>query len=185
MVAQNPSFKSTLLIALGAASILLIPLIAMFFTEQVDWDLADFLIAWIMLFGTGLVYKLISIKMTHSAQYKIATAISVVGLLLIAWVNLAVGIIGNEDNTINLVFYVVHVVGILGCFITRFEVRGMAYTAYAMAITMVIIGLITWIGGWGFTPVITAFFTILFLVSGMLYRKASETDPNSEHTEDG
>ncbi len=174
MNAQNPSYKSTMLIALGAASILLIPLIAMLFTEEVDWNLADFLIAWIMLFGTGITYKLISIKMSQSVQYKIATGLAVVGLLMIVWVNLAVGIIGNEENPVNLIFYAVHVIGIMGTFISRFEAKGMSYTAYAMAITMVIIGLITLMAGWGFTPIITAFFTVLFLISGALYKQAAE-----------
>ncbi|RNC83017.1 MAG: hypothetical protein ED557_09855 [Balneola sp.] len=174
MNAQNPSYKSTMLIALGAASILLIPLIAMFFTEEVDWGLVDFLIAWIMLFGTGITYKLISLKMSQSVQYKIATGLAVVGLLLIVWVNLAVGIIGNEENPVNLIFYAVHVVGTLGTFISRFDATGMSYTAYAMSVTMVIIGLITLIAGWGFVPILTAFFGILFLISGMLYRKAAE-----------
>ncbi len=176
MNAQNPSYKSTMLIALGAASILLIPLIAMFFTEEVDWNLADFLVAWIMLFGTGISYKLISLKMTQSTQYKIATGLAVVGLLMIVWVNLAVGIIGNEDNPVNLIFYSVHAVGVLGTFIARFEAKGMSYTAYAMSATMVIIGIITLVAGWGFTPIITAFFTVIFLISGMLYRKASERE---------
>ena len=40
----------------GAALLLMIPLVAMHFTDELDWDLFDFVIMGCLLFGCGLTY---------------------------------------------------------------------------------------------------------------------------------
>lgn len=80
-------------IILGIAIvILIIPLIAMQFTSEVNWDIGDFIIAGILLFGTGILLELILAK---SKKYKTLLILTVIVLLLLIWMEMAVGIFGS------------------------------------------------------------------------------------------
>lgn len=81
-------------IALATLLILLVPLIAMQFTEEVDWSPFDFIFMGTLLFGTGLAYKFIARKMVKRA-HRIAVAIALAIVLLLIWAQLAVGLIGG------------------------------------------------------------------------------------------
>ena len=71
--------------------VLLIPLVAMQFTEEVNWDLADFVIGGVLLFVVGVGYELLFKKIKKPSR-RLALAI-VLGLLFIyVWAELAVGI---------------------------------------------------------------------------------------------
>lgn len=65
------------------------------------------------------------------------------------WVNLAVGIIGSEDNPLNVVFVGVLAIGIVGAFIARFQPRGMARAMVAVGIAQVLVAVAALIGGHG------------------------------------
>jgi len=52
--------QSIIRIALATALLLLIPLVAMQFTQEVVWTLSDFVFAGILLFGAGLTFVLIA-----------------------------------------------------------------------------------------------------------------------------
>ena len=54
--------KNILRMALATAFLLLLPLLAMQFTDEVVWDLADFAVAGALLFGAGLTYELVARK---------------------------------------------------------------------------------------------------------------------------
>ena len=56
MITQN---KRLFGIVISVAILLLIPLIAMQFSDQVNWKLADFVIAGVLLFGTGLICEFV------------------------------------------------------------------------------------------------------------------------------
>jgi len=73
------------------------------FTDEVVWDLADFVVAGVFLFGAGLTYKLIARKGSNIA-YRVAVGVAVATALLLIWMNLAVGLIGNEGNPANLMY---------------------------------------------------------------------------------
>ena len=64
------------------------------FTNEVKWDLADFIIMGVLLLGTGLLIELVLRKVK-----KIEQRIAICGVLLIAllliWAELAVGILGT------------------------------------------------------------------------------------------
>jgi hypothetical protein len=72
--------------------ILMVPLVAMQFTYEVDWNLFDFIIAGILLFGTGLGIDMALRKM---GKYRVIGALAVVGLFLWLWAELAVGVFTN------------------------------------------------------------------------------------------
>ncbi|MTI21908.1 hypothetical protein E1176_12820 [Fulvivirga sp. RKSG066] len=77
-----------------AAVILLIPFVAMQFTTEVNWSIADFVIAGALLFSTGLCCEWVirSVKSTRSRF--IICGLILLALLLI-WAELAVGIFGS------------------------------------------------------------------------------------------
>ena len=58
----NMQYKNLVRIAFATVFILLLPLLAMQFTDEVVWDLADFAIAGVLLFGAGLMYELVAMK---------------------------------------------------------------------------------------------------------------------------
>ena len=85
--------KNILRIVIGTALILLVPLIAMQFSDEVDWKLGDFAIIGALLIGAGLIFELIAIKV--DAKYRPVIAAVTVAAVLLAWVELAVGIFGT------------------------------------------------------------------------------------------
>ena len=70
--------------------------------------------------------------------------------------NLAVGIIGTEDNPANLMYGGVLAVGIVGAIIARFQPHGMARALVATALAQALVAVIALIAGLGFAGPITA-----------------------------
>jgi hypothetical protein len=73
--------------------ILFIPLIAMQFTEEVNWTFSDFVVAGFLLFGFGFVCEII-FRNIKKINYRIFFFIVLTLLFLIIWADLAVGIFG-------------------------------------------------------------------------------------------
>lgn len=91
MTKQNKRLITILAIAI---SILLIPLIAMTFTNEVNWQIFDFLVAGILLIGTGITIEFILRKVKVKRYRTLFIAGSILVLILI-WAELAVGIFGT------------------------------------------------------------------------------------------
>ena len=72
-------------------TILLIPLIAMQFTNEVRWTLADFVVAGVLLLGVGSIVEIIILKI-QNRNYKTLLYIALIILFLLLWAELAVGI---------------------------------------------------------------------------------------------
>lgn len=73
---------------------LLIPLIAMQFTNEVNWTPLDFIVAGALLLGTGLMCELV-IRKTNKIKYRIAICVALLVILILIWAELAVGIFGT------------------------------------------------------------------------------------------
>ena len=82
------------IIILIVTALLLIPLIAMLFTEEVDWSLFDFVAAGILLMGTGLAGELI-LRKVRKSSLRIALCVLLLAALLLVWIELAVGLFGT------------------------------------------------------------------------------------------
>jgi hypothetical protein len=91
MIMQN---KRLSIIVLTVGLLLLIPFVAMQFTSEVNWTLSDFVIAAVLLLGTGLVCELV-IRNVRNLKYRIAICAVVLLALLVVWAELAVGIFGT------------------------------------------------------------------------------------------
>ena len=81
-------------IVLAAGLLLLIPFIAMQFSAEVNWSLFDFIVAGILLLGTGLLLELVLRKVKNSRQ-RIMLCIAILAGLFLVWAELAVGIFGT------------------------------------------------------------------------------------------
>src|SRR5687768_13711801 len=147
-----------------AALVLLLPLVAMQFTEEVAWDLADFATFGAMLAGACGTYELAA-RATGSGAYRAAVGVALAAAFILVWMNLAVGIIGNEENPANLMYGGVLAVGIVGAIIARFKPHGMARALVATALAQALVAVIALIAGLGFTGPITVFFAALWLIS--------------------
>lgn len=79
-------------ILLTTAIILSIPAIAMLFTNEVQWSLLDFILAAVLIFGTGLVISIISRKVQKKRLRWVLVMLVIITLILL-WVELAVGIL--------------------------------------------------------------------------------------------
>ena len=176
----------------AAAFLLLVPLVAMQFTDEVNWDVADFAIFGALLLGSGVTYELAARK-TGNIAYKIAVGIAILAAFLLFWINGAVGIIGNEDNDANLMYHGVVLIGLIGAFVGRFEPRGMARAMFATAIAQALVAVIALVAGWGSSGPIwprgvlgmTAIFVTLWLGSAWLFRRAaSEVSPAGTSAEE-
>lgn len=86
--------KNILRIVLGIILVLLIPFTAMQFTDEVKWSVVDFIIVGVLLGGMGFAYDLIARRM-GSSRRRVMLALVLVAILLVIWVELAVGIFGT------------------------------------------------------------------------------------------
>ncbi len=163
----------------AAALILLLPLVAMEFTDEVVWDVTDFAVFGALLVGAGVTYEL-AVRMTGNTAYRAAVGVALAAAFLLVWVNGAVGIIGSEDNDANLMYFGVLAVGIIGVIFARFQPRGMARALFATALAQASVAAVALIAGSG-SPgsgpleiaTLNGFFVALFVGSAWLFRRAA------------
>lgn len=156
----------------GAAALLLAPLIAMQFTTEVQWTPFDFIVAGVML-AVPLGVLELTLRATGNMAYRAGVAVALGTGLVMTWVNLAVGIIGNENHPLNQMFFGVILVGVVGAFIAQFRPRGMAAAMVAAAVAQGAAAVVALIGGHFALPLIGAF-AVMWLLSAWLFRKAAD-----------
>ena len=158
--------------------LLLIPLVAMQFSRDVVWGPFDFTVAFVLLFGAGLIYQRVS-RRRSDTRSRFAIGAGVLASLMLVWVNLAVGLIGNEEDPRNLMYAGVLAVAALGAGLARLKPRGMANamftTAGAIALVAAAALLIGHDEGREFVKIVSVngFFATLFIASGLLFRSAA------------
>ena len=86
--------KRLIAIVLIVIFLLLIPLIAMQFTNEVNWGQFDFVIAGALLLGTGILCELV-LRKIKKTKLKIIIFLAILALLFLIWAELAVGIFGT------------------------------------------------------------------------------------------
>lgn len=164
-----------------AGLILLLPLVAMQFTDEVKWDVADFAFAALLIIGTGMLFELAA-KRVDNLAYRAAVGVALGAAFLLVWVNAAVGLIGSENNNANMMYGGVLAVGVIGAAIARFKPKGMARTMFAMAFAQAIVAVIALTGDLG-DPVsgpleivlVNGFFVALFAGSALLFLHAKKS----------
>jgi len=184
MKREHTVYERAVRIVIAAVVILLVPLVAMQFTDQVVWGPGDFAVAGALLIGTGLLYEL-AVRKSANAVYRIAVGVALAAAFLLIWINLAVGIIGEPDELANAMYFGVLAVGLIGAVFARFHPQSMAYALFATAFAQALVGAIVLIFSLGDamtgrleTVVLNGLFVALFAGSALLFRRAAR---GSEH----
>jgi hypothetical protein len=179
MEKQKSFYQSFLILVMGTSLILLVPVVAMMFTDEVKWGVFDFVLIGALLMGTGLSYIVIT-RSRSSTAFKAGTALALLTGLFMIWANLGVGLIGSGPNFANLMYVAVVAVAIIGTVMAR-DASGMERTMYATAGTLGLIAIVALVAmrqldGSSAIEIIgvNGFFAALFAASGLLFRAASK-----------
>jgi CDP-diglyceride synthetase len=157
-----------------AALLLLLPLAAMHFTQEVNWTMFDFAFAAAMIGGVGIAFE-VTVRATRNNAYRGALAITLAAAFLLIWIDGAVGIIGDEDNPLNLLYIGVVAIAFGGMAIARFRARGASRAMTMAAIANAAVGLVAVVAGRNDPPgivgliVLNGFFVLLFLGAARLF----------------
>lgn len=155
--------------------LLMIPWLAQF-----PWTLADFIVAGAMFAIVGGTFEL-AVRASGNWAYRAGAAVALATGFLLTWVNLAVGIIGNEDNPLNLTFFGVIAAALIGSIAVRFRADGMSRAMTVAAAIQALIGIGIFVTDAGATEppgrigllVLIEFFAGLWLLSAWFFRKAA------------
>lgn len=90
IISRSPVIRPTI----GTILILLIPLVAMQLSEEVQWELPDFIVIGVLLFGAGLAYELVAARL-HSSNQRFIVGMAILLVVMYVWAELAVGIFTN------------------------------------------------------------------------------------------
>ena len=175
---QSPKqYASAILKTTG--SLLLIPLLLTLLAIW-HWKPGSYVLGFVLLFGgVGLIYRLAMKNLMSNWAYRYGIALAMTTVLLLTWMNVAVGgILG--DNPANMMYFGVLFVGLTGAVIADLQPQGMAKSLLATAFAMVLVPVVALIMG---TPAFTngfwavfglhVIFAMLFVGSAMLFRKAA------------
>lgn len=170
------------------AILLLLPAVAMRFTDEVTWDETDFLVMGALLAVAGGIVELGARASRHFA-HRLGVFVAVVTGVLMVWINLAVGIFGNEDNPANLLFFGVLTAAAAGSWAAKFQPAGMARAFQATTAVQLWVWLLIATagpGGGGPTggqmpdrdgpPVLIGAFALLWLFAALLFGKAAREE---------
>jgi hypothetical protein len=156
----------------GLAALLALPAVAMRLgADGVVWTASDFVVMGAMLSLVGLGVELI-VRASPSLPYRLGAALAVVTAFLTIWVNLAVGMIGSEDDPANQLFLGVLAMALAGAIVARGRADGMA-RAMAVAAVAQVLAAAT---GFAVDPrgaIFAGLFGGLWLVAAALFRKAA------------
>ena len=79
---------------LAIGLLLLVPFVAMQFTDEVNWSGADFIVAGVLLVGLVGIAELISVVITKKSHRLLLGGVALI-IFLLVWAELAVGIFGS------------------------------------------------------------------------------------------
>ena len=183
---KKTSHRSTINIVLAAACILLLPMLAMLLTDSVAWGPVDFVLAFAMLVGTGLLVD--AARKASSTPYRVAVGLAVAAALLLVWMTLALGVIGTDGDPADLMYGGVLAVGLAGAVIARFRPEGMARALLATALAQALVAVIALIAGKHEAPISSVYeilglngmFVALFLASAGFFRLAASRQPPAD-----
>jgi len=184
---HSPAYRSTIGIVLVAASILLLPLLAMQFTDEVAWGVFDFAVAGVLLVGTGLAYLLVA-RTAGNIAHRAAVGVALAAAFMLVFLVGAVGVIGEDGDRADLMYGGVLAVGIIGALIARFRPQGMARALLATALAQALVAVIALIAGKHEAPIssvaeivlLNGLFVALFIGSAWLFQHAARNQARAD-----
>lgn len=157
---------------IGAAALFMLPVIASLLTQEMAWSIGDFALFAAMLLGVCGSYEMAMLLSDHRA-YRLGFALTLFGVFVLVFANLAVGIIGSENNPANLIFFAIPLAGVLGALISRFKARGLSRTLYVMASMQVLAAPLFGSGDLVFAVFVSAMFTAIWLAAAAAFHWAA------------
>jgi len=131
-----------------AAFLLLLPAAAMQFTADVRWTGFDFAVMGAMLaVACGAVE--LGARLSGHLAYRAGVVLAVGAGFLLTWSNLAVGVVGNEGNPANLMFFGVVALAAVGSIIARGRAKGMSIAMAAAALAQLAAHVVAYAGNLG------------------------------------
>ena len=161
---------------IAASALFLAPAVAMLLTQEVAWGPGDFALFGGMLLAVCGAYEF-AVRFSAHRSYHLGVALTAVGMFLLVFVNLAVGIIGGEDNPANLAFFAIPLVGLIGAALTRARALGLARTLTVMAAMQVAAAFLAPASEWAPMLIGTAVFVALWTAAAQAFRSAARAEP--------
>ena len=155
------------------AGTIILPIIVLRLVEGVAWDLPGDALFLGLLTLSSLLALEVAARLRPTLSLPAALAYAAAAGLLSIWINLAVGIVGSEDDPVNILFAAPPIIALLGSAAARFRTAGMATAMIAAAAAQLGVLLLLVFIGAGFTGPVTVFFVTLWLLSATLFRTAA------------
>lgn len=112
--------------------------------DEFQWSPNDFVAAAILLGVPCLAFELAMRMARGNNSYIVASCIGIGTAFLSVWINLAVGIIGDEDNPANWVFVAVLGVGIVGALVARLRPAGLSQAMVVTGVAQALVAPYAW-----------------------------------------
>lgn len=179
MTSQRKFNRSILGVALITLILLAVPLVAMQFTDEVDWSAGDFIIMGALIFSTGLSFVLVT-RFAPNFIYRAAIGLALGTTFFMVWANLAVGLIGSGPHLGNLMYLGVVAVVIISSSQARFKAAGMQRAMTYSALSLMLLAVIALVArmdeypGSSVTEIlgVNGFFAVLYILAGSFFREA-------------
>ncbi len=162
------------------AMLLLLPLIAMQFTSEVNWTASDFLFAAIVFGLAGGTLEL-GARVSTQTAYRLGALLAVAGCFLIVWISMAVGIIGESDDPRNLIYFALVAIAAIGSYATHGEAAGLKRTFGALTAVQLLVAVLHY-GPSRLAVPIDLFFALLWGTSALLFAAAHRSERGAEGT---
>lgn len=138
------------------------------------WTASDFVLMGVMLGSVGLGIEFL-VRRSGSNAFRLGSVVAVLTAFMTVWANLAVGMIGSEDNPYNLFFMAIPLLVFTAAAVVRFDPRRTAIIMVAAAVAQLGLAL----GGMGIDvrgARFSSFFAFLWLVAATLFWSAAVGD---------
>ena len=123
---------------------------------------------------------------TTRNSYRWAVGVGLAAALILVWLSLGVGIIGQDGDPANLMYFGVLAIGAVGTLVARFRPHGMARALFATAIAQAAVALFAVAAGLGLPwsgpaeiLLLNAFFVAMFVGSAWLFRRSGALPRNA------
>lgn len=154
-----------------ATLLLLLPLVAMQFTREVNWTASDFVFAGVLIGGLGSAAEL-TVRRTQVPAYRAGVVVAAVASFATIWADAAVGLIGDGPNIFNLLFPGLVPLALAGAAIARFRAAGLALTMTLVAIANLVIAVVG-LPSDARGGLFSMGFAIPWLMAALLFRRAA------------
>lgn len=172
--------------ALVTALLLSVLLLASHFVDGWNWPPGAFVVVGALIFAIGFTYELVT-RNRDAIAYRAAIGIAFVAAFLLAWGNFVQA--ADDINPDAVMYFCVPIVGIIGAAVARLRPKGMALASFATALAQALVLVVALsllitrnpdVATWS-PPVLRGFagnavFFMLFVGSGLLFRKAGRAE---------